>query len=75
MEKVNTKTYIKKVQRRVNALIRRYNKALEEDDLWKCRFYIQQLRRDVWKFEDGSGASVSFLFEMADKSIFHLSVI
>ena len=67
MEKVNTKTYVKKVQRRVNALIRRYNEALEEDDLWKGRFYIQQLRRDVWRFEDGSGASVSFLFEMVDK--------
>ena len=67
MSRVNCKTYVKKVQRRVNALIREYNQALIEDELWLGRFYIRQLRRDVYKFEDASGACVSFLFEMADK--------
>lgn len=67
MSRVNCETYVKKVQRRVNALIKRQNKALAEDELWLGRFYIRQLRRDVYKFEDGSGACVSFLFEMADK--------
>ena len=67
MSRVNCETYVKKVQRRVNALIKRQNEALAEDELWLGRFYIRQLRRDVWKFEDGSGACVSFLFEIADK--------
>ena len=67
MSRVNCETYVKKVQRRVNALIKRQNKALAKDELWLGRFYIRQLRRDVWKFEDGSGAMVSFLFEMVDK--------
>ena len=67
MSRVNCETYIKKVQRRVNALIKRQNQALAEDELWLGRFYIKQLRRDVWRFEDGSGACISFLFEMVDK--------
>ena len=67
MSRVNCETYVKKVQRRVNALIKRQNQTLAEDELWLGRFYIRQLRRDVWKFEDGSGACVSFLFEMVDK--------
>ena len=67
MSRVNCETYVKKVQRRVNAMIARQNQALEEDELWLGRFYIRQLRRDVYRFEDGSGAVVSFLFEMADK--------
>ena len=67
MSRVNCEIYVKKVQRRVNALIKRQNKALAEDELWLGRFYIRQLHRDIWKFEDGSGAMVSFLFEMADK--------
>ena len=67
MSRVNVETYVKKVQRRVNAIIKRQNRALEIDELWLGRFYIQQLKRDVYKFEDGSGASISFLFEMVDK--------
>ena len=67
MSRVNCETYVKKVQRRVNALIKRQNEALAEDELWLGRFYMRQLRRDVWRFEDGSGACVSFLFEMVDK--------
>ena len=46
MSRVNVETYVKKVQRRVNALIKRQNKALEDDELWLGRFYIQQLKRD-----------------------------
>lgn len=67
MSKVNYKTRVKKVQRRVNALITRYNRTLEEDELWLGRFYIKQLFREVYRFEDGSGVSVIFLFEMVDK--------
>lgn len=67
MSRVNYKTYVKKVQHRVNALIARQNKALEEDDLWLGRFYIRQLYRNVYRFEDGSGAVINFFFEMADK--------
>ena len=67
MSRVNCEAYVKKVQRRVNALIKRQNKALAADELWLGRFYIRQLCRDVWRFEDGSGAMVSFLFEIADK--------
>ena len=67
MGRINCETYVKKVQRRVNALIKRQNEALAKDELWLGRFYLRQLRRDVYKFEDGSGACVSFLFEIADK--------
>ena len=67
MSRVNCETYVKKVQRRVNALIKKQNQSLIEDELWLGRFYIRQLRRDVWRFEDSSGAMISFLFEMVDK--------
>lgn len=63
----NSKNYIKKVQRKVNSLVAEYNKSLIKDELWLGRFYVRQLRRDVYKFEDGSGAVVSFLFELGDK--------
>lgn len=63
----NSKNYIKKVQLKVNSLVAKYNKSLMEDKLWLGRFYVRQLRRDVYKFKDGSGVVVSFLFELGDK--------
>ena len=38
MSRVNCETYVKKVQRRVNALIKRQNEVLAEDELWLGRF-------------------------------------
>lgn len=67
MSKINIRNYIKTVQRRANSLVKKQNKAIEEDELWLGRFYITQLRRDVYRYEDGSGALINFIFEFADK--------
>lgn len=57
----------KKHQRKVNKLIREFNKALEEDDYWKGRFRINQLPSQLIKFEDGSGLYLRLFLEMYDK--------
>ena len=45
-------TSLKKTQRRINACIRRLNKNIERDELWKGRFCIRQIKRQFWR-EDG----------------------
>lgn len=67
MKRVDCKTYVKKVQRRANALFREHNEGLKQDELWLGRFYMRQVRRDVVPFEDGSGAVVNFIVEFGDK--------
>ena len=54
-----TSTNKKKHQRAMNRLVRSFNKALEQDDLWCGRFVIQQVYAPQWhQYDDGSGAEL-----------------
>ena len=49
----------KRHQRAMNQLVRSFNKALEEDDLWCGRFGIGQgYAPEGHRYEDGSGAEL-----------------
>lgn len=45
----------KSYQKKLTHLLRRYNKSLEADELWKGRFYISQKSNRWYQFEDNSG--------------------
>ncbi len=57
-------------QRELNKAIRKVNKAVEKDPLWKGRFYIRQLSADFCIYKDESGgtlyATIAFYDKMTD---------
>lgn len=56
-------------QRAMNRLIHRFNKALEEDDLWLGRFMVRQDECPQWKrYEDGSGAELWVRLRFIDRA-------
>ena len=57
----------KKHQRALNKAIRFHNKAIENDSLWKGRFFIKQLKSYFWIYEDKSGAELSAELMFCDK--------
>lgn len=59
--------YKKKLQRKMNRDIKRVNKAIREDDLWKGRFEIRQIRDNYYSFKDGSGGILTVKIRMIDK--------
>lgn len=68
MELENKETWnYKKIQRKVNKIVRKLNKQIEDDELWKGRFYIRQVKRYMRPYYDRSGIDDAFLFEMYDK--------
>lgn len=58
---------LRKIQRKVNKIVRKLNKQIEDDELWKGRFYIRQVKRYMRPYYDRSGIDDAFLFEMYDK--------
>ena len=54
-------------QRAVNRVVRRINKWLEKDELWRGRFVIRQKDARFILYEDGSGATLNVLFRFYDK--------
>lgn len=64
---MNFKKEIKKLQRKVNRDIKTLNRAIEEDDLWLGRFYMRQVDRRVYRYEDNSGVGMQLAFIMVDK--------
>lgn len=54
-------------QRRVNKLIRVLNKDIENDPLWKGRFYAHQMRASWYRFEDNSGGELNLEIRLTDK--------
>ncbi len=60
--------WIKKEQRKINHYVRAFNKILQEDELWRGRFYVKQeeVRRYI-TFEDGSGGEIIASFSFRDK--------
>lgn len=58
----------KKHQRAMNRLVRSFNKALEQDDLWCGRFVIRQVYAPQWyRYEDGSGAEYFVHLKFIDR--------
>ena len=57
---------LKKIQRKANREIRKINKNLLEDTLWKGRFYIKQTNRIDRSYSDHSGYFILFTFEIKD---------
>lgn len=63
----NSTCKTKKLQRKINALVRDLNKSMEEDDLWRGRFVIWQWNRQCRRWEDGSGVNWDAQFILYDK--------
>lgn len=57
----------RKLQRRVNAVVRRQNKALEEDNLWCGRFVVRQKQAVIHEYSDKSGWHGHFVMRIYDK--------
>lgn len=57
----------KKIHRKVNAIIRKINKSIEKDELWKGRFYIREKEYHQYKFEDNSGYILYLRYRYYDK--------
>lgn len=57
----------KRHQRAVNKIVRKVNKAIEEDPLWRGRFVIRQIQSRFHHYEDGSGSTLWVLLRFYDK--------
>ena len=58
----------KKHQRKINKCIRIMNKNMENDKLWKGRFYCRQIYSPYWeRYEDRSGGIMHVHIEFCDK--------
>ena len=62
---------LKKIQRRINSIVRDMNTTIYNDPLWKGRFYVRQLDRKVELSDDKSWLHVLFYFEFIDKETNH----
>lgn len=59
--------YKKKLQRKMNRDVRKWNKALIKDEVWRGRFKIRQLADSYYSFEDGSGGILRVQLRAIDK--------
>ena len=58
----------KKHQRYINRRVRIMNKVIEEDELWRGRFFIRQVGSPQWyEYEDGSGGEYYVTLRFYDK--------
>lgn len=57
----------KSYQRKINKIVRNINKMMEEDDLWRGRFIVYQIRAKYHKYEDNSGVACFYCFCLYDK--------
>ena len=58
----------KKQQRKMNRMIRKMNKNIENDSLWKGRFYAHQVKGSYFTpYEDKSGAELFVQIEFVDR--------
>lgn len=48
----------KRIQRKVNRLVREMNKAIEKDELWLGRFYARQTQSYWIEYDDHSGGNL-----------------
>lgn len=57
----------KRHQRAMNELMRLMNQNIENDDLWKGRFYVRQVAAQWYEYEDKSGAELWVVLRFIDK--------
>lgn len=58
----------KKHQRKLNKILRDINKNIEQDDLWRGRFYAKQGNYShFYRYEDGSGWELYVVIELRDR--------
>ena len=57
----------KKLQRKINKIVRRVNSSVEQDDLWRGRFVIRQTQIRFHEFADHSGVIAKIVFDFYDK--------
>ena len=57
----------KKHQRAINRVLRRINKSIENDELWRGRFVVRQITSRFEHFEDKSGSTLWVLIRFVDK--------
>ena len=60
-------TKIKKIQRRINQIVRKMNKSIYDDPLWKARFYARQTDRIVQTSDDHSWIYMRVELEFVDR--------
>lgn len=62
---MNRKTH----QRAINRLVRKMNKNLERDELWRGRFIVRQDESPQWRrYADGSGAELWVRLRFIDRA-------
>lgn len=54
-------------QRRMNKIVRKINKSIQNDWLWNGRFYIKQYAAWFFPFEDNSGATFEAIYIIHDR--------
>lgn len=57
----------RKLQCRVNKVVRAQNKSIENDNLWKGRFVVRQLQANIKQYDDNSGWYGHFVMRIYDK--------
>ena len=65
----------KKLQRKVNKVVREVNRSIERDTLWNGRFYITQCGSQYYRYEDGSGGQLFVRFVFVDKKTGDFAVL
>jgi hypothetical protein len=68
MNKWITSSNRKRHQRAMNQAIRKFNKSLEEDDLWLGRFVIRQDSADWVAYDDHSGTELYVRLKFLDRA-------
>ena len=57
----------KRHQRAMNDIMRQINRNVENDPLWKGRFYVRQIASQWSEYEDKSGAELWVVLRFYDK--------
>jgi hypothetical protein len=57
----------KKLSRKINKEIRHLNRNIYDDELWKGRFYVTELRKTLGEWEDKSGIYGYWCLRFIDK--------
>ena len=58
----------KRHQRELNKLIRRFNKNLNEDELWQGRFQVWQVDSPVWMMHEDQTANLLVRLRFVDRA-------
>lgn len=59
--------YKKKLQRKLNKIVKDVNAAIVCDELWRGRFELRQMADEYKSYEDGSGGSLFVRIRAIDK--------